>query len=30
LPIVSGKELKGLVSLRDLVVKTSSAQRSVA
>jgi CBS domain-containing protein len=30
LPIVSGKELKGLVSLRDLLVKTSSAQRSVA
>jgi CBS domain-containing protein len=29
LPIVSGKELKGLVSLRDLVTKTS-AQRSVA
>jgi CBS domain-containing protein len=30
LPIVNGKELKGLVSLRDLLVKTSSAQRSVA
>ena len=30
LPIVSGKELKGLVSLRDLLVKISSAQRSVA
>jgi len=30
LPIVSGKELKGLVSLRDLLLKTSSQQRSVA
>jgi CBS domain-containing protein len=30
LPIVNGKELKGLVSLRDLLMKTSSAQRSVA
>jgi len=30
LPIVSGKELKGLVSLRDLLMKTQSAQRSVA
>ena len=30
LPIVSGKELKGLVSLRDLLMKTQSAHRSVA
>jgi CBS domain-containing protein len=30
LPIVSGKELKGLVSLRDLLMKASSQQRSVA
>jgi CBS domain-containing protein len=30
LPIVSGKELKGLVSLRDLLMKTTSGQRSVA
>ena len=30
LPIVSGKELKGLVSLRDLLLKTQSARRSVA
>ena len=30
LPIVSGKELKGLVSLRDLLIKTSAAKRSVA
>jgi CBS domain-containing protein len=30
LPIVSGRELKGLVSLRDLLIKTQSAHRSVA
>ncbi len=30
LPIVSGKQLKGLVSLRDILVKTSAGQRSVA
>src|ERR1700739_41596 len=30
LPIVRGKELKGLVSLRDLLMKTQSAHRSVA
>jgi len=30
LPIVSGKELKGLVSLRDLLLKTTSEKRSVA
>jgi CBS domain-containing protein len=30
LPIVSGKELKGLVSLRDLLTKTSAQRRSVA
>src|SRR5215475_11312803 len=30
LPIVRGKELKGLVSLRDLLMKTSSQRRSVA
>jgi CBS domain-containing protein len=28
--IVSGKELKGLVSLRDLLLKTSASNRSVA
>jgi CBS domain-containing protein len=28
--IVSGKELKGLVSLRDLLLKSQSAKRSVA
>jgi len=30
LPIVSGKELRGLVSLRDLLLKTTSEKRSVA
>src|SRR5499427_10425451 len=30
LPIVSGKELKGLVSLRDLLLKTSAKSQSVA
>ena len=30
LPIVSGKQLKGLVSLRDLLLKTSAKQQSVA
>jgi CBS domain-containing protein len=30
LPIVTGKELKGLVSLRDLLLKTSAQKRSVA
>jgi CBS domain-containing protein len=30
LPIVRGKELKGLVSLRDLLLKSSSQKRSVA
>jgi CBS domain-containing protein len=30
LPIVSGKELKGLVSLRDLLMKSSGQKRSVA
>ena len=30
LPIVNGKEVKGLVSLRDLLLKTSSQKRSVA
>jgi CBS domain-containing protein len=30
LPIVSGKELKGLVSLRDLLLKSSAQKRSVA
>ena len=30
LPIVSGKQLKGLVSLRDLLLKTSARQQSVA
>ena len=30
LPIVSGKELKGLVSLRDLLLKTSGQRQSVA
>lgn len=30
LPIVSGKQLKGLVSLRDLVLKTTTRQQSVA
>ena len=30
LPIVSGKELKGLVSLRDLLTKSGAQQRSVA
>jgi CBS domain-containing protein len=30
LPIVSGKQLKGLVSLRDILLKTSSKQQSVA
>jgi CBS domain-containing protein len=30
LPIVSGKELKGLVSLRDLLLKTSGRRQSVA
>ena len=30
LPIVSGKQLKGLVSLRDILIKASAAQRSVA
>jgi CBS domain-containing protein len=30
LPIVSGKQLKGLVSLRDILVKTMASQRSVA
>jgi CBS domain-containing protein len=30
LPIVSGKQLKGLISLRDILVKTTAAQRSVA
>lgn len=30
LPIVSGKELKGLVSLRDLLLKTSARKQSVA
>jgi CBS domain-containing protein len=30
LPIVSGKELKGLVSLRDLLLKTSRSRQSVA
>ena len=30
LPIVSGKELKGLVSLRDLLTKATTQKRSVA
>jgi CBS domain-containing protein len=30
LPIVRGKELKGLVSLRDLLLKSSAMKRSVA
>jgi CBS domain-containing protein len=30
LPIVSGKELKGLVSLRDLLLKTTGRTQSVA
>jgi CBS domain-containing protein len=30
LPIVSGKQLKGLVSLRDLLLKTSAKKQSVA
>jgi CBS domain-containing protein len=30
LPIVSGKQLKGLVSLRDLLLKTSAKRQSVA
>ena len=30
LPIVSGKELKGLVSLRDLLLKTMGRTQSVA
>jgi CBS domain-containing protein len=30
LPIVRGKELKGLVSLRDLLLKSSAQKRSVA
>jgi CBS domain-containing protein len=30
LPVVSGKELKGLISLRDLLLKASRQQQSVA
>jgi CBS domain-containing protein len=30
LPVVNGKEVKGLVSLRDLLLKTASQHRSVA
>jgi CBS domain-containing protein len=30
LPVVNGKEVKGLVSLRDLLLKTTSQHRSVA